>query len=118
MTSKELDRIDALVATDVMDWVESAKGLPGWRDVTTGELVQGLRDWQPTRHIAPAWQVLEAMIVKGWLPSMVCIGRRGIWEVRFDKGGSSYVQQDKSASVTICLAALGALNVEVSHDLE
>lgn len=57
----DLDRLDRLCATEIMGWVFVDDRLTGWGDKENLTFYYLLDDWQPTRNIAQAWELLEKL---------------------------------------------------------
>ncbi len=101
MTAAELSRIDALTATEIMGWAPEDENQDyGWSS----------REWQPTRRIEQAWEVLE----KFELFKIYSLRKRSQgfnlptgYAVNID-GHEKYAD---TAPIAICLAALKAKGV-------
>lgn len=121
-TPAQLDRIDALVAEKVMGWKWHNR-LLCWvlGGVATLSETRSKRDYQPTRSIANAWEVVEHF---GVLPVSIdnCwrdVGGERVsgWTCEITSHECTGEATASTAPLAICLAALRALGIDVEKEI-
>jgi len=118
----DLQKIDSLVAENVMGWQKEAT-LPEyffWKNVENGELKYHIDDWKPSTKIKYAWEVVDKLRDSGFY---VCIkmppkGKsESCWICVEDFYGEKYyTAYAKPAPLTICLAALKTVGIEIEME--
>ena len=102
----ELTKIDDAVAEHVMRW---QRRVYYW-DRPKGEgnhYMLWCKNWQPTRNIAQAWQVVEKIEAKKW-GVFVSTKAKG-WFCSIREPGRSHQGDADTAAMAICLCALKAV---------
>lgn len=133
MTSEKMDKIDRLLAVELMGWVWNEEHhmwvLDSERD-TDGKLTFCAPDvlaygedkdkqepWSPTRNIAQAFQVVEAMRKRGFITILTCYPDYQDelpYEVEIQNDELSLITlESDTPELAICLAALAALDIKL-----
>ena len=109
--------LDWLMAGKVMGWKRTTDGAPPgcayWKDgdgfICATEDPGGNLNWNPSRDIAAAWEVVEDRRRWGWTWKMT--GMPGHWHVALYNEEFEFLSEARAAELTvaICRAALLAM---------
>jgi hypothetical protein len=112
-------QLDFLIGTKVMGWrlecFADAKQTPiGWVDKDVTKYI-ATPEWSPSTNIAHAWQVVEALELRGGLISQM-YSQGGCWSVGIEPDPGSgltpcYRAVGETAPLAICRAALEAMAI-------
>ncbi len=111
-----LDELDRLAAEKVMGWIPYGKlyfyvGV----GLDSKKIDQRQDEWQPTRNIAQAWQLLEKIQAMNILPGISTLPSRNIWAVYLSENGrpANFVSAEATtapeAITRACLKASGVI---------